>query len=643
MNFGNGAAVERQNRHQQRPNLQVDTAAAIEDDLRKITLNCKQLIVKLRDASSYELMDIYRSLYSNLQDLLSHYAVPNENALLRLSTKLENALDPVVDEVVRKVTIQFLQELTVVKNSGAKPKADLKVNRSVAPLLFSPAVDKAKNEEDQLRQSINNTKIPRSISSNSLLIDHYANDEDPIDNQAISKKLSRINERFSLVATADDHKLVRVYLEQNGVRKEVHAPNKDLDKKGVLKLFNEQFGQISSDVEVYMQQPGQSSLRFEDNTAPKHLLQDGIVFKLQSSECSLNDLKSSMENGFSDLMKEVQELRAALKATSPSFIERNLANGHASPVTVDKKKSLKQAKSEYKSLRKSFKNFQDRMKAEINQKRVLLHEKVEIVTQSNQSTPKDKQSSRLDTVASMQESIKKELNSLIDNYNELSDEIEEIKKDVVDRGSYPAERIVLLINKQLQSSSSQLQSLNASLSSPDTPDSYKSQWKSIWEAELSKVVKQQSNLKELEAASSKMLTDYDVVSEVWKQILKFLELKKETGHIRTFEVKPKEEFHEGLNTVLQELLIDCGSPENMLSPDSPNVRRLKAVEKMEKQRRKYTDLQRDELRDEIKERKESLNRRPGGIEEIERLRREKTSEILKIIYINSNTTNSQEK
>jgi hypothetical protein len=133
-------------------------------------------------------------------------------------------------------------------------------------------------------------------------------------------------------------------------------------------------------------------------------------------------------------------------------------------------------------------------------------------------------------------------------------------------------------------------------------------WKQTWETELQTVVKEQQMLKKMEESLDTLTDDHVQVTNMIAQLQQVMDLKK-AGIKREFEAPPKDGRHDGLHTVMQELV----------AVDSDSQRRLKAIEHQQKIRNRELEWKTDHpFHKELNKLTQGHLKKTGGVEELER-------------------------
>lgn len=209
--------------------------------------------------------------------------------------------------------------------------------------------------------------------------------------------------------------------------------------------------------------------------------------------------------------------------------------------------------------------------------------------------------------------------SLLSRVDDLQDLIEILRKDVAVRGAKPSRKKLESVQKDLKAAQEDLEQMHQFIASE------KPHWKKIWEAELEKVCEEQQFLTlqedlaaDLEEDLGKAIETFDLVN------LCCVEQEKNPKRSKTNPILPIPKPGT-LNRVRDQLLTEVQS----LNPDHES--RAEALEKAEKlwlKEREYRDT--GEFEEELGNFVEKSSfKRSGGVQEVERLRRQKDEENLR--------------
>ncbi|SMN22237.1 similar to Saccharomyces cerevisiae YLR319C BUD6 Actin-and formin-interacting protein, involved in actin cable nucleation and polarized cell growth [Maudiozyma saulgeensis] len=203
--------------------------------------------------------------------------------------------------------------------------------------------------------------------------------------------------------------------------------------------------------------------------------------------------------------------------------------------------------------------------------------------------------------------------NLLTRVDDLQDIIEILRKDVADRGSKPTSKKLESLDKELNSANENLSKMEKYIVSE------KPHWKTIWEAELDKVCEEQQFLNLQEDLLFDLKEDLKKAVETFNLIhLCCDEQEKNPSKPRVNTILPL--LKPGtFNQVREQVMVAVES----INPN--HEERLDAIEKAEKHwEREKRYKEDDDFKDELGNFVENSGlKKSGGLEEIERQRREK--------------------
>ena len=209
--------------------------------------------------------------------------------------------------------------------------------------------------------------------------------------------------------------------------------------------------------------------------------------------------------------------------------------------------------------------------------------------------------------------------SLLSRVDDLQDLIEVLRKDVADRGAEPSKKKLESVQKILEDAENDLEKMKKFISTE------KPQWKKIWEAELDKVCEEQQFLTLQEDLVLDLNEDLAKAAETFGLINMCCE-EKEKNPTRPkanpiLPILKPGTFHQ----VRDQMLMAVES----INPDHES--RLKALDKAQRLWQKEKEFKDgDEFEDELGNFVGNSNlKKSGGVEEVERLRRQRDEENLR--------------
>ncbi|CCE80311.1 Piso0_003424 [Millerozyma farinosa CBS 7064] len=212
--------------------------------------------------------------------------------------------------------------------------------------------------------------------------------------------------------------------------------------------------------------------------------------------------------------------------------------------------------------------------------------------------------------------------TLLTKVDDLQDVMEALRKDVAHRGVRVSEKQLKHTYKEIQDARTALRQMTNYIKKE------KVQWKKIWESELDKVCEEQQffNLQDdltldLEEDLAKIEETYGLIEQCSLEQVKQSNAKRNKVVARLHIPEPGESLHSIKDEVMNEVA--------SLVPD--HDRRVKAISKAEKMRQKEREMMMmNQFQEELGEFVEDNKfKNSGGIDEIERIRRERDAENMK--------------
>ncbi|ODV65654.1 AIP3-domain-containing protein [Hyphopichia burtonii NRRL Y-1933] len=221
--------------------------------------------------------------------------------------------------------------------------------------------------------------------------------------------------------------------------------------------------------------------------------------------------------------------------------------------------------------------------------------------------------------------LSEDSDALLTKVDDLQDVMEALRKDVAQRGVRVGEKQLKHTHKEIEHAKDLLKDLFEYISSG------KPIWKKIWESELDKVCEEQQFFNLQDDLTQDLQEDIKKIEETFDLIEKCSTEQSKQGAYKRNKVvarlhipEPGENLHDLKDAVLNEVVT--------LRPD--HASRLEAIAKAEKLREKEREMMQltkfqEELGDFVGD---SRLKKSGGIEELERLRKERDNENLKSIF-----------
>lgn len=209
------------------------------------------------------------------------------------------------------------------------------------------------------------------------------------------------------------------------------------------------------------------------------------------------------------------------------------------------------------------------------------------------------------------------MDGLNESFKSLAEIVQELKLDVIQRASTPSEaKMAYVLNECMQ--------LNRTISElQESTSDLKPHWKKTWEEELQTIVKEQQFLKKVEDQAESLSEDQANLMDVFNHVTQLVELQASTKITRTYERPPLQDGHDGLSSVMNEIS----------SVDVNSERRLHAIKVAQTIRQMELSSAVNEFTAELDSFVANGNlKRTGGIDEVERLRRQRNDDALKQIF-----------
>ena len=416
-----------------------------------------------------------------------------------------------------------------------------------------------------------------------------------------------------------------VFLKLNGKTKRCVVPIIN-SMNNLRLLFIERFGYSpGSDIfpDIYITDPNYG-VPYELDEQEISTITDGALLELRTETISsainndkLNELFATMKQEIFKSQKEILEKlengqfnNANVKATSPEphdAAAKNVDQSNKDEGTPSYKKSdVSELKRQLKIVKQLYTSNKNGFEDSISEIKNKLEEFKSVTLDTNSSGKKE-------YVENSQSALGDISDNLLTSVDDLQDIIEILRKDVADRGSKPTGKKLESLEKELKSADENLVKMEKYIVSE------KPHWKTIWEDELDKVCEEQQFLSLQEDLLFDLKEDLKKANETFNLIrLCCDEQEKNPSKPRVNTILPL--LKPGtFNQVREQVMVAVES----INPN--HEERLDALEKAEKhweREKKYKED--DEFKDELGNFVENSGlKKSGGLEEIERLRREK--------------------
>lgn len=409
-----------------------------------------------------------------------------------------------------------------------------------------------------------------------------------------------------------------LFLRLNGKTKKCNT-TLPISMTGLRLLFVERFAYSPGGdtfPDIYIQDP-QHKVFYELDEHDLNEVVDGSIIELRSSSKKENDT-SENNSQILDTLREELEKSQQLMLDKIIDIQSNISQSAGS--TQEKKPSsdmvdksaLREVQHELAIVRQVYSS--NKQALETSVKAIL--EKVE---KFKSMTFSANNSSNRIYMEKSQTELGEVSDNLLSKVDDLQDLIEIIRKDVADRGAQPSKKKLDSVEKELEGAKKELLKLESYISTE------KPHWKKIWETELDKVCEEQQFLTLQEDLIVDLNEDLSKAAETFELIHQCCrEQEKNPAKPKRNPVLPI--LKPGtFNQVREQMLMAVQS----INPDYES--RAEAIERAEKlwvKEREYRDE--DDFRDELGNFVENSGlKKSGGVEEVERKRKEKDEENLR--------------
>lgn len=377
--------------------------------------------------------------------------------------------------------------------------------------------------------------------------------------------------------------------------------------------------------EIYIREPKYEAF-YELEESQLHNIKDGSIFQLQIPAPSLeqqlqqlNEVVVEKQASFFENIKTlIQEI--STHPTTPSnhtsgIINQTKSSDSSTVVDVDHHQEIAQIKHEMTILKQIHSSQKKTLENTITD----ISEKLQKFQSLSVTTGK---SANRDYMEKSQSKLSEVSDNLLSKVDELQDVIEALRKDVAIRGARPPKKKIENVSLDLESAKNDLERMSKYI------EVEKPNWKTIWEAELDRVCEEQQFMTlqedlvfDLQEDLKKVLETFELVKMCCEQQEKAP--KKNKGNPILPIAKPGT-----FNMIRDQVLYEVQS----LNPDHDS--RVEAIKKAEKLREREREYRENEaFEDELGNFVEKGNfKKAGGIEEIEKLRKQKDEENLRMNF-----------
>lgn len=448
--------------------------------------------------------------------------------------------------------------------------------------------------------------------------------EVPIANHAISNEqdMEGDNSESNLTAHGNEEKNYTLFLKYKNKTKKCTVPIVT-SMNNLRLLFVEIFAYSpggNTFPDIYIKDPVHSVF-FELEESQICELSDGSVLELREYNVSKTDqpnfenfltvMREEIKKSQDDLIEQIKLLKDNSGVSTIPVLhtsEKNVKN----PGNDAKIQNLKRELASLKQIQKSGTSAMQQTLQNISEKLIKFQSLPTDVSGSSDRIYIDKSQTELGEVS----------DTLLSKVDDLQDVIEVLRKDVAERGSKPSVKKLGSLSAEIISAEHGLQRMQKFI------DTEKPRWKKIWESELDKVCEEQQFLTLQEDLISDLKEDLNKASETFNLINRCCEEQaKNPSRSRANPVLPL--LKPGtFNQVREQLMMAVES----LTPDHESrVDALEKAQKMWEKEKEYreSDAFQSELGNFVGN---SHLKKSGGIEEVERQRKQKDEENLRATF-----------
>lgn len=387
-------------------------------------------------------------------------------------------------------------------------------------------------------------------------------------------------------------------------------------------LFVEKFayspgGDVFPD--IYVKEPKYEAF-YELEESHLHGIIDGSVFQLLVQSSSLDEQFRQLQDGLLEKQDTIfQNLKEIIQnsthVSSPDYSSGPKSSDSATVIHEDHRKEVAHIRHEITVLKQIHSDQKRSLQNTIN----AIVEKLQKFQSLSITTGK---SANRDYMEKSQSKLSEVSDNLLSKVDDLQDVIEALRKDVAIRGARTPKKKIENVSSELDSAKKDLDQMRNYI------DVEKPNWKTIWEAELDRVCEEQQFMTlqedlvfDLQEDLNKVMETFDLVKLCCEQQEKAP--KKNKGNPILPIAKPGT-----YNMIRDQVLTEVQN----LNPDHDS--RVEAIKKAEKLRNREKEYKENEaFEDELGNFVEKGNfKKAGGIEEIERLRKQKDEENLRVNF-----------
>ncbi|ODV76679.1 AIP3-domain-containing protein [Suhomyces tanzawaensis NRRL Y-17324] len=496
------------------------------------------------------------------------------------------------------------------------------------------------SQNDALAQLQNSNLLQRRASKRFSAYQYAKLTNFPSPN-GLPKITSDSNTNRSLLVPTNDHvrridevKEIETKAEQTFIFLKIGNKTKKIEIKlpvsfaSLRLLFVEKFAYSpgsSSFPEIYIEDP-KSGVTYE---LEDHLLDDvkcGSLLCLNVSD-GPSDIQKSLEVQFEMLTAKVESISTGISNEIKSAVSSIEIPAPIQPAVVQEGKKITSSLNpgiirEVVNIQRDLKVMRQLQSNNKETIKTILGGLILKVREFQESGLDVSKSSNRAYMDSCHLKLSEESDQLLTKVDDLQDIMEALRKDVAQRGVRVSEKQLKNTKREIEEARTSLRTMTGYISSE------KSVWKKIWEAELDKVCEEQQffNLQDdltqdLEDDIKKIQETFDLIEQCSSEQTKQSAYKRNRVVAQLHIPEPGESIHGMKDAVLNEVAA--------LRPNHES--RLEAIEKAEKLRERERELMKlSKFQEELGEFVEDGKlKKSGGIEEVERMRKEKDNENLK--------------
>ncbi|KAG7877463.1 hypothetical protein KL938_004219 [Ogataea parapolymorpha] len=379
---------------------------------------------------------------------------------------------------------------------------------------------------------------------------------------------------ITLEEAFDSNKTIFVKLEGRVKKTQVQLPTTITQLRT---LFTEKFGYVPEDEfpPIYIQ-PSPTDIAYELEDTSE--ITDSVIISLSEPNFTtslMKEMKSQTELLRNEIVKLEESLSGRLRNLGVSAVAREpgVISSPSNLTSTDITTEIESLKTELTKARQLQKALKKRVGAAIE-------DALELVENFQNSSLSPEGVISNPYMEHCKRKVSSECENLVTKIDDLQDIIEALKLDISKRGSKPTQKQILHVQKELQTTKSNLSSLLQYMSIE------RKNWNARWQAELTAVLEEQEFFKEQETIIHLLEEDLSSADDTYALIVKCVEeLEKNPKLMRAGSVAlpppdPSVSISQMRNALMDEVL--------SLKPDHDS--RVEAIMKAEKVREKEREI-----------------------------------------------------